>query len=118
MSREDEDDDVEEDDRKLPPEPSPKRKQQHVNNALAPPYSPGQDFTARTVHQVTGLMVDGSPASQQAAIGILENLSSSSNNISKTIVKSMSDRGSISIGMSQEIALKLLMAEKLQRARK
>jgi hypothetical protein len=117
MSREDEDDDVEEDDRKLPPGPSPKRKQ-HVNNALAPTYSPGQDFTARTVHQVTGLMVDGSPASQQAAIGVLENLSSSSNNISKTIVKSMSDRGSISIGMSQEIALKLLMAEKLQRARK
>ena len=116
MSREDEDNDVEEDDRKLPPEPSPKRKQQHVNNALAPTYSPGQDFTARTVHQVTGLIVDGSPTSQQAAIGVLKNLSNSSNNISKKIVKSMSNRGSISIGMSQETASKLLMAEKLHRA--
>lgn len=117
MSREDDGDDVEEEDHKLPTEPSPKRKQ-HVNKASAPTYSPGQDFTARTVHQVTGLMVDGSPASQQAAIGVLENLSSSSNNISKTIVKSMSDRGSISIGMSQETASKLLMAEKLQRSHK
>jgi hypothetical protein len=58
-------------------------------------------------------MVGGSPASQQAQLGVLENLSSSSNNVPKTIVKSTVDRGSISTGMSQEITKKLLQAEKL-----
>jgi hypothetical protein len=58
-------------------------------------------------------MVNGSPASQQAALGMLENLSSSSNNVSKTIVKSTVDRGSISTGMSQEMVKKLLQVEKL-----
>jgi hypothetical protein len=95
---------------KLPAKLSPKRKQQVK---ASPHRSPGQDFNAHTVHQVTGYMVDGSPASQQAALGVLENLSSSSNDVSKTIVKSTVDRGSISTGMSQEIAKKFLQAEKL-----
>jgi hypothetical protein len=72
-------------DRKLPPEPSPKRNQ--VKAAAV--YSPGQDFNACTVHQFTGYMLEGSPASQQAAMGALDNLSSSSVNISKMIIKSM-----------------------------
>jgi hypothetical protein len=97
-------------DRKLPAKLSPKRKQQVK---ASPCRSPGQDFNARTVHQVTGYMVDGSPASQQAALGMLENLSSSSNNVSKMIVKSTVDRGTISTSKSQEIAKKLLQAEKL-----
>jgi hypothetical protein len=96
---------------KLLAKPSPKRKQKVK---VSPCRSPGQDFNARTVHQVTGYMVGGSPASQQAALGMLENLSSSSNNVSKTIVKSMVDHGSISTSMSQEIAKKLLQAEKLR----
>ena len=65
-------------DRKLPTKPSPKRKQQVK---ASPCRSPGQEFNARTVHQATGYMVDGSPASQQAALSMLENLSSSSNNV-------------------------------------
>jgi hypothetical protein len=112
MSKEDDDDSMDSydsnTDHKLPTKPSPKRKQQVK---ASPCRSPGQDFNARTVHQVTGYMVDGS---QQAALGVLENLSSSSNYVSKTIVKSMVDRGSISPGMSQEIAKKLLQAEKLR----
>jgi hypothetical protein len=96
---------------KLPTKPSPKRKQQVK---ASPCCSPGQDFNACTVHQVTEYMVVGSPASQQAALGMLENLSSSSNNVSKTIVKSMVNRGRISTGMSQKIAKKLLQAEKLR----
>jgi hypothetical protein len=64
----------------------------------------GKDFNAYTVHQVTGYMLQGLPASQQAAFDVLENLSCSSNNVTKTIVKSTVDHGNISIGMSQEIA--------------
>jgi hypothetical protein len=90
-------------DHKLLAKPSPKRKQQVKTS---PCRSPGQDFNARTVHQVTGYMIDGSFASQQTALGVLENLSSSSNNVSKMILKSTVDRGSISTGMSQEIAKK------------
>ena len=97
---------VEQLDCKLPAKPSPKRKVKKVES--------GQDFNARTVHQVTSIMFAGSPASQQAALGALENLSSSSSNVSKTIVKSTVDRGSISEGMSQEVAKTLLRAEKLR----
>ncbi len=91
---------------KLPAKPSPKRKVKKVES--------GQDFNARTVHQVTSIMFAGSPASQQAALGALENLSSSSSNVSKTIVKSTVDRGSICEGMSQEVVKTLLCAEKLR----
>ena len=97
----------EDDDRKLPSKPSPKRKQSYPPTSL-------NDFNARTVHQVTSVMLAGSPASQQAALGVLENLSSSSMNVSKTIVKSMVDRNSTSEGMSQEVAKTLLRAEKLR----
>jgi hypothetical protein len=64
----------------------------------------GKDFNAHTVHQVTGYMLQGLRASQQAAFDVLENLSCSSNNVMKTIVKSAVDHGNISIGMSQDIA--------------
>ena len=92
--------------RKLRAKPSPKRKASKKADS-------GQDFNARTVHQVTSVMLAGLPASQQAALGVLENLSSSSMNVSKTIVKSTVDRGSISEGISQEVAKTLLRAEKL-----
>jgi hypothetical protein len=89
----------------LPAKPSPKRKVKAADS--------GEDFNARTVHQVTSFMLNGSPASQQAALGVLKNLSSSSNNVSKTIVKSTVDCGTISTGMSQDTAKTLLWAEKL-----
>ena len=109
MSREDDNVDKDEnDDRKLPSKPSPKRK------VVAKAANSGKDFNAHTVHQVSGHMIDGSPASQKAALGVLENLSSSSNKISKTLVKSTIDRGNIFVGMSQEIAKTLLRAEKLR----
>ena len=88
--------------------PSPKRRV--VANAA----DSSNDFNARTVHQVLGHMIDGSPSSKKAALGDLKNLSSSSNNVSKTLVKSAINRGNISIGMSQEITKTLLRAEKLR----
>ena len=113
MSR-DEDDDSFVDDCKVPAKSSPKRK---VAKPVDNFYSPGQDFKARTVHQLTGHMCEGSPASQQAAMSALDNLSSSSDNLSKMIIKSSVDRGSTSIGMSQDAALKLIQAEKLRHKR-
>ena len=110
MSREDENvDEDENDDRKLPSKPSPKRKK-----VVAKAADSGKDVNARTVHQVSGHMINGSPASQKAALGVLENLSSSSNNVLKMLVKSAIDRGNISVGMSQEITKTLLRAEKLR----
>ena len=76
MSREDDsEEEDEDDDRKLPSKPSPKRKQPY-------PTASWNDFNARTVYQVSGFMVNGSPATQQAALAMLDNLSSSSKNIS------------------------------------
>jgi hypothetical protein len=58
--------------------------------------------------------LDASPASQQAAIGAIEDLSSDSNNMSKTLVWSAVVRGNISIRMSQETAMTVVKAKKLQ----
>ena len=111
MSREDDNDlDMENDkydDRKLPTMPSAKKKQ-------ANPTTSRSEFNARTVHQVSGFMVNGSPATQQAALAVLDNLSSSSKNVSQTLVQSAVDRGHVSEGMSQEVAKTLLQAEKLR----
>ncbi len=112
MSR-DEDGDSIEDNRKLPAK-SPKREEA---KPAANFYSPGQDFKARTVHQLTVNMCEGSPASQQAAMRALDNLSSSSNNLSKMIIKCTVDRGSMSIGMSQDAVIKLIQAKKLRQKR-
>ena len=81
---------------KLCAKPSPKRK-------VSKKVDSDQDFNARTVHQVTSVMLARSPASQQAALGVLENLSSSLMHVSKTIVKS-----------TQEVVKTLLRAEKLR----
>ena len=110
MSREDDNDsDVENEKyngRKFPAKPSPQKKQ-------ANPTASRTDFNARTVHQVSGFMVNGSPATQLAALAVLDNHSSSSKNISQALIQCAIDRGSVSEGMSQEVAKTLLQAEKL-----
>ena len=53
----DEDDNSFVDNHKVPAKSSPKRK------VAKPAVNPGQDFKARTVHQLTGHMCEGSPAS-------------------------------------------------------
>ncbi len=49
--------------RTMPLKPSPKRKQ-------ANPTTSRNDFNACTVHQVSGFMVNGLPATQQAALAV------------------------------------------------
>ena len=95
---------------------SPKRKQS-IPKPAARVFSSGQDLEARIVCQLSNTLNEGSPASQQAAMSALDNLSSSSDNLSKMIIKSSVDRGSTSIGMSQDAALKLIQAEKLRHKR-
>jgi hypothetical protein len=75
--------------------------------------TPEQGFQDRTVHQLTERMIEGTPLTQQAAVGVISNLSSSSNNASKTILKSAINRDAILPGMSQEMAKKLVAAEKI-----
>jgi len=69
-----------------------------------------QGFQDRNVHQLTERMIEGSPLAQQAAVGIISNLSSSSNIILKTIPKSAINRDAILPGMSQEMAKKRVAA--------
>jgi hypothetical protein len=111
MSREDNNDSDKENEEykncKLPAQPSSKRKQANHPASCT-------DFNARTVHQVSGFMVNGSPATQLAALAMLDNLSSSSKNVSQTLVQSALDSGSVSEGMSQEVVKTLLHAEKLR----
>ena len=75
--------------------------------------TPEQGFQDRTVHQLTEWMIEGTPLTKQAAVGVIFNLSSSSNNTSKTILKSAMNRDAILPGMSQEMAKKLVAAEKI-----
>ncbi len=82
--------------------PFPRRKQ--ANKRAPPMCSPTQAFNTRTLGQVAGYL-DASPASQQVVIGVIEDLSSGSKNMSKTLVRDDIIRGSISIGMSQETAM-------------
>ena len=95
---------------------SPKRKQS-ISKPAARVFSPGQDLKARVVCQLSNTLDEGSPASQQAAMSALDNLCSNSDNLSTMIIKSSVDRGSTSIGMSQDAALKLIQAEKLRHKR-
>jgi hypothetical protein len=72
-----------------------------------------QGFQDRTVHQLTERMIEGTPLTQRAAVGVISNLSSSSNNASKIILKSAINRDATLPGMSQETAKKLVTAEKI-----
>ena len=74
---------------------------------------PKQRFQDCTVHQLTERMIEGTPLTQQAAVGVISNLRSSSNNASKTILKSAINRDAILPGMSQEMAKKLVALEKI-----
>ena len=72
-----------------------------------------QGFQDRSVHQLTERMIEGTPLTQRAAVGVISNLSSSSNNASKTILKRAINRDATLPGMSQEMAKKLVAAEKI-----
>jgi hypothetical protein len=58
-------------------------------------------------------MIEGTPLTQQADVGVISNLSSSSNNASETILKSAINRDAILPSMSQEMAKKLVAVEKI-----
>jgi hypothetical protein len=64
--------------------------------------------------QLSNTLDVGSPASQQAAVDVIEELSRNAGNISKTIIKSKVDQGETSIGMSQEISSRLIKARKIR----
>jgi len=75
--------------------------------------SPTKDFTARTVNHVSSRMLEGSPATQNAALRVLEELSMAGNNVSKVIVASKTASGNPSQGMSQDVCQLLLHSKKL-----
>jgi hypothetical protein len=79
----------------------------------------GEKFQARSVEQVTKILMDGTPGkTQPAALGVLENLSSNDSNISKTMVSSRVINGTTALGMSQDVAQMLVNAKKVADARK
>jgi len=114
VSREDDVSNSDDDDRKMPAvlKTSPKRKQSAPQPA-ARVYSPGHDLNARVVNKLVHTLDKGSPASQQAVVDALEDISSETGNISKTIIKSKVNQGAASIGMSQEVTSRVIKARKL-----
>ena len=86
--------------------PSPPRKKRAKS-------SPTKDFMARTVNRVSSRMLKGSPATQNAALCVLEELSMAGNNVSKVIVESKTASGNLSQGMSQDVCQLLLHGKKL-----
>ena len=75
--------------------------------------SPTKDFTAWTVNCVSSWMLKGLPATQNAALCVLEELSMAGKNVSKVIVASKAASGNPSQGMSQDVCQLLLHGKKL-----
>jgi len=94
----------------MPANPSPKRKVTSKKAASAE-----DEFHARTVHHVSGYMLEGSHQTQVAAYGALESLSAkNASNVAITLVKASVNRGNTSVGMSQEMAKTIVFAQKLR----
>ena len=113
LAMEEEDSDGDDDCKMTANKDSPKRKPT-IPNLAARVYSPGQNIKARVVGQLSNTLDEGSPASQQAAVDVIEELSSNAGNISKKIIKSKVDQGETSIGMLQEICSRLIKARKIR----
>jgi hypothetical protein len=75
--------------------------------------SPTKYFTAWTVNRVSLRMLEGSPATQNAALCVLEKLSMAGKNVSKVIVALKAAIGNPSQGMSQDVCQLLLHGKKL-----
>ena len=113
LATEEEDSDGD-DDCKMPAnKDSPKRKPT-IPKPAARVYSPGQDIKTRVVGQLLNTLNKGSPASQQAAVDVIEELSSNAGKILKKIIKSKVDQGETSFGMWQEISSRLIKAWKIR----
>jgi hypothetical protein len=99
----------------MPANPSPKRKVTSKKAASAESPSAEDDFHARTVHHVSGYMLEGSPQTQVAAYGALESLSATNaSNVAITLVKAAVNSGNTSVGMSQEMVKIIVCAQKLR----
>ena len=90
------------------------KRKQPITKPAARVYSPGQDLELRVVGQLSDALNKGSPASQQAVVDVIEELSSNAGNILKTNIKSKVDQGKTSIGISQEISSRLIKARKIR----
>jgi hypothetical protein len=91
--------------------PSPQKKKQKSSGKKI-----AADFLSHTVNQVS-THICGNPATQKAALSVLENLAKSDNNIYKMIVSSKAANGTPSYGMSQEVSLLLLQSKKITMSR-
>ena len=70
-------------------------------------------FLGRTVTQVSGHMLKGSPSTQQAALSVLADLAMPDNNVSKIIVSSKAVNGTPTQGMSQDTCNILIHSKKI-----
>jgi len=70
-------------------------------------------FLGRTVTQVSGHMLKGSPSTQQAALSVLADLAMPDNNVSKIIVSSKAVNGTPTQGMSQDTCNLLIHSKKI-----
>lgn len=73
-------------------------------------------FLGRTVTQVSGHMLKGSPSTQQAALSVLADLAKPDNNVSKIIVSSNAVNGTPTQGMSQDTCKLLIHSKKITKS--
>jgi hypothetical protein len=111
MEEEDSDGD---DDRKMTANKDSPKWKPTIPKPTARVYLPGQNIKARVVGQLLNTLNKGYPASQQAAVDVIEELSSNAGKILKTIIKSKVDQGETSFGMWQEISSRLIKARKIR----
>jgi hypothetical protein len=71
-------------------------------------------FIGRTVTQVSGHMLEGSPLTQQAAYSVLDDLAMPDNNVFKVIVTSKTVNGTPTQGISQDTCRLLIHSKKIK----
>ena len=71
------------------------------------------EFQERTFNHVSGMLLDGTPATQDAIFSLMEKMGADENNMAKMIVKSKTVKGTPAEGESPKMAEQLIKTEKL-----
>ena len=72
-----------------------------------------EEFQDRTFNHLSEFLVDGTPATQEAAYSLMEKMGESGDNMAKNIVKSKTVKGTPEEGESPKMADRLIKTEKL-----
>ena len=71
------------------------------------------EFHERTFSHLSDMLLDGTPATQEATLSLMEKMGEEGNNMAKNIVKSKTLKGTPAEGESPKMALRLIETKKL-----